>query len=290
MSPSFKFDSQHVFLTYSQSTLTCQQIYDHLCSLKTVAWARICQEEHQDGGQHQHVVAKFTSRFQTRNERAFDVAGQHPNVKPVRSVRKSLAYVSKDGEFRDFGPVPESDAREDIDWVEVARTSGRAEYFLRAHRAGVAARYAEIFWDIAARQPSEVPVGYEGNLEWECLELREHQPHERLSTVVIGPTQAGKTSWAKRVCNKPALWVRHLDVLRSFRPGYHRAIIFDDMSFIHLPREAQIHLTDTQDDAHIHVRYGVALIPANTQKIFTANREIFLDDPAINRRCDKTIL
>lgn len=78
-----------------------------------------------------------------------------------------------------------------------------------------------------------------------------------------------------------------MDVLRSFRAGYHKSIIFDDMAFSHLPREAQIHITDTSDEAHIHCRYGYAIIPAGVQKIFTANIYPFLVDPAIERRLYK---
>lgn len=279
----FKFDAQSFFLTYARCTLEQQAVIDHLNSVKEVTWLRIATEQHEDGTPHIHVVGQFVARFQSTNSRIFDVGGFHPDIQSVRSIPRALAYVAKGGEFRDIGPVPQRELAEEVDWIAVAGTMDRGEYYLRCFRAGLPARYAEIFWECARGLRTEVPIDYEWDEAWEHEQLRAMQPSQ-LANVVIGPAGAGKTSWAKRVCAKPALWVRHLDVLRSFRPGYHQAIIFDDMSFMHLPRETQIHLVDTQDESHIHVRYAVARIPAGTPRFFTANQDIFLDDPAINRR------
>lgn len=282
MSPSFKFDSRHVFLTYPQSPLSCQQIYDHMNSVKPVVWAVICQETHQDGGLHQHAIAQFSDRLQTRNCRLFDVAGQHPDIRPVRSIKAAIAYVRKHGEFTDYGPVP-GNASTDINWVELAKTSSEADFLLAAARARLPNAYAKDFWRLGCRHSCEVPEDYEADLDRERWDLQVSTPGDG-TTVLVGPTGVGKSSWAKRVSKKPALWVRHLDVLRSFRPCYHNSIIFDDMSFAHLPREAQIHLVDQTDEAHIHCRYGHAVIPAGTQKIFTANFYPFTHDSAIERR------
>jgi len=283
----FSFDGVHVLLTYSQSPLLSQQILDHLQSIKPLEWARVCQEQHQDGQPHQHVVAKFADRFQSRNARVFDIAGIHPNVQPVRSVARALAYIAKDGQFVDFGAVPEHGrqaADRDQDWVALARTSTAGEYFMAALRAGVPFGYADRFWEIGSRVSSEIGDDYESNLEWECETLHELLPQDGKTVVIIGPPGIGKSCWAKRICKKPCLWVRHLDVLRSFRPGYHNSIIFDDMEFKHLPRQAQIHLVDQTDEAHVHTRYKHAVIPAHTMKVFTSNEMPFETHGAIERR------
>lgn len=109
-------------------------------------------------------------------------------------------------------------------------------------------------------------------------------PTDLTSLWVKGPSGIGKTTWALTVSNKPALFVRHLDTLREFRNGYHMTIIFDDMSFQHLPRQAQIELVDRYHPQQIHVRYSVVNLPANIPKIFLSNDDIFSNDQAINRR------
>jgi hypothetical protein len=90
------------------------------------------------------------------------------------------------------------------------------------------------------------------------------------------------------------LVVSHIDDLGDFDASRHDGIVFDDMSFAHLPREAVIHLVDWDLDRSIHIRYKRALIPARTRKIFTSNKtfyENFPADPsgAIRRRISRII-
>lgn len=292
MSPSFKFDSQTAFLTYPQCGLEHVAIVDHLRTLKDIAWARVCSEQHEDGSPHRHVVVKFVSRLQSRNARVFDVSGFHPNVQPVRSIAKAIAYVSKDGEFTDYGSVP-AGRDEEPDWVALAQSMGYADYLKECRKHRLPFQYAKEFWNIGSKQSCEIDHSYEGNLEWETPSLH-YVAASGGTNVIIGPSGMGKTSWAKRVCKKPALWVRHLDVLNSFRDGYHQCIIFDDMSFAHMPAQAQIHLVDQQDETHVHCRYKHAVIPKNTQRIFTCNNYPFLQDgsavaAAIDRRISQKI-
>jgi len=106
------------------------------------------------------------------------------------------------------------------------------------------------------------------------------------SHIFWGPPGCGKTEYAKQLL-PDALFVTHMDDLRQFSPENYTGIIFDDMAFAHMPREAQIHIVDFDNPRSIHVRYGTALIPAGTIKIFTTNvrdGRIFTDDAAINRR------
>jgi hypothetical protein len=281
----FKFDKQQVFLTYAQLDVACQALYDALNAIAPIEWARICRETHEDGNKHLHAVVKFQRRFQSRRADVFDVLGQHPNIQPVRSVPASLAYVTKEGEFHDFGPVPEQQPRRSArDVFELAATADEAEFWISAAEARIPYQYAQRFRQLA-HAGEETIQEFDADLQRERADLTITElPTGPQSIVVVGPTGVGKSSWAKRVCPKPALWVRHIDVLRSFRAGYHKSIIFDDMDFKHFPRTAQIHLVDGYDTAHIHARYGHATIPAGITKIFTANEFPFLDDPAIMRR------
>lgn len=91
-----------------------------------------------------------------------------------------------------------------------------------------------------------------------------------LPHLLYGPTGTGKTQYALAHFAHPLL-VRHLDTLRSFEPGVHDGIVFDDMSFKHLFPEAVIHLLDWDCDAQVHIRYDVGIIPAKTPRIFTHN-------------------
>lgn len=115
---------------------------------------------------------------------------------------------------------------------------------------------------------------------------RWESPEDVRSLVMHGPSGTGKTTAAKGYL-QGALWVTHLDGLAHFDPLVHNGIIFDDMSFKHLHREAQIHLLDWDEPRDIHIRYTTVHIPAHTKKIFTCNDlyAVFdIQDAAIRRR------
>lgn len=110
------------------------------------------------------------------------------------------------------------------------------------------------------------------------------------TTLVYGPSNSGKTSFVLAHFKNP-LFVSHMDTLKKLSPD-HDAIVFDDMSFAHIPPDAIIHLVDFDNDRDIHVRYGTVHIPANTIKVFTHNTKEIFHSPsatadqnaAINRR------
>lgn len=108
------------------------------------------------------------------------------------------------------------------------------------------------------------------------------------SQIFWGAAGVGKTEYAKYLLPN-SLFVTHLDDLGSFNDTYD-GIIFDDMSFGHLPRTSQIHLVDMDNDRSIHIRYKTAMIPKGTPKIFLTNvrnGEIFdLEDAAVARRVE----
>ena len=103
--------------------------------------------------------------------------------------------------------------------------------------------------------------------------------------VIVGASGIGKTVIAKRLIRKPALFVSHIDQLKSFRSGYHQGIVFDDVSFKHTPITNQIAITDYDNPRAIHCRHAIANIPARIMKIFTCNdAPLELEHEAIARR------
>lgn len=108
------------------------------------------------------------------------------------------------------------------------------------------------------------------------------------SFVIYGPTNIGKTQYVISLFPK-LLLVTHLDGLKAYASGAYDAILFDDMSFRHLPDRTQLFLCDQDVDRDIHVRYGTVTIPRNTPKFFLHNRrdEVFdFSLPEIRRRVD----
>lgn len=103
--------------------------------------------------------------------------------------------------------------------------------------------------------------------------------------ILMGPSRLGKTEYAKAQFKFP-LMVSHMDDLKRFNKAVHDGIVFDDFDFKHVPRSAQIHLTDWTQNRSIHARYNCSNIPKHTKKIVCCNPGFypFLDDSAINQR------
>lgn len=285
----FRFDSCYVFLTYPQSQFEHSSLHGFLNSVCTTEWCRIASELHESGDPHVHVVAQFVRRFQTRNERVFDYEGRHPNIQPVRNTAKALTYVSKDGQFTDFGTVPVKRPRTtEAEALSLATTPDEGEYLRACLSARIPFQYAKRIRELAmADGDSIIAEDHETQISWECARLQTQElPSGNKCAVVIGPSGCGKTTWACRVAPKPALWVRHIDVLRQFKAGVHKSIIFDDMSFTQWPVTSQIHLVDMYKKSQIHCRYGYATIPAGIPRIFTCNEDPFTICEMITRRTE----
>lgn len=108
------------------------------------------------------------------------------------------------------------------------------------------------------------------------------------SYLLYGASGIGKTTYIVSLFPN-CLFVSHLDNLKAFASGEYDAIVFDDMSFTHLPDRTQLYLVDQDFDRSIHVRYGTVTIPAKTPKFFLHNRVadiVNLSLPEIRRRVD----
>lgn len=278
----FKFDSQAFFLTYPHSEVTHDELAEHIRSIAAVDWLRVCTERHADGEPHLHAVGRFSKRFQTRNERIFDCQGRHPKIEPVRSVGRALAYVSKDGNYTDYGLVPARQCKRD--WAAIRDAAGGDEeewlrvVFEEKIPQHVAKRLRELHESVDVDLDS-----YDGRPVNSALETL---PATWESMLVIGEPGIGKTGWAMKACPRPCLLVKHVDTLRCYRSGYHASILFDDIEFKHMPRATQLQLCDFENQCQVHVRYGVAVIPAHVPRLFLCNPgcEPFIEDAAIQGR------
>lgn len=87
------------FLTYSQAPDDFESsLESHLRGLG-VTDLIIGHERHADGGHHYHVMAQWPAGYETRDTRAFDVAGYHPNyrnVRPGANAERVYQYCTKD--------------------------------------------------------------------------------------------------------------------------------------------------------------------------------------------------
>lgn len=198
------------------------------------------------------------------------------------SFEQAEEYCQKDGDFYSFGERVSrgTGKRTDLDDLAQEIRQGTRKRVLAESFGPLFIKYSkgiENYYNMFACQRYEI---FHGPFRWSHNFLFDR------SIILWGEAGIGKTEYAKYLLPK-ALFVSHMDDLGSFNEDYD-GIIFDDMDFRHLPRSAQIHITDVDNNRSIHIRYKIASIPAHTKKIFLTNvfnGEIFdINDAAINRR------
>lgn len=274
----FRFNARKIGLTYScpvnrpenpiESSLS---LLDFLEKLGGHCQYIIAKERHASGKAHYHAWINWDEKHETKNPNHFDYEGVHPNVifKPGGGWQ---AYCRKDKDFitnLESNPfavaLAKNTVAEAVDHLWVTRPQLMA---VNADR--VEKNFAK---KMAA--PPTLKI-FHGPWKWPYLQNIE-------SVVLVGQSNIGKTQFAKAHFNN-ALFISHMDSLKRFDPEVYDGIIFDDMDFKHMPRTAQIHITDFDEEREIHSRYQNAMIPAGTRKIFTCNEFPFMEDSAILRR------
>jgi hypothetical protein len=282
--PSF-YNGKRFFLTYPQCELSKEQLLTFLRVKGQVKCYTICEEKHADGSGHLHACVEF-EQVQRRDKRWLDFEGHHPNKQDPRNWSACKQYCRKEGNY-----IEDETAlfKVDVQWfnlaVEVCKYESKIDWYSECSSRKISFAYAEAAWrelhsDVPTIRESEHP-----GVLCNALKTFKFDPDLHRCMIMLGPSGCGKTTWAKINMPKPCLFVSHIDDLKSFQIGIHESIIFDDVSFLHYPRTAQISIVDFDNCRSIHCRYGNARIPAGIFKCFTANEPpLLMLDPAIKRR------
>ncbi|AXH73085.1 MAG: Rep catalytic domain protein [Circoviridae sp.] len=283
MTDAKKFRIQYttVGLTYSRCPLEKSALRDFLLSLPhEVSDYYIVQETHKEANDclyHLHAWIEFTNKPNIRNCNFFDCQGFHPNI-----GKKKRNWIWNYLKKQDTEPLTNIE-----------------DGYVALAKAGLVDRALDCF---SNQHPKDFIINYERIVKnVHTLGKRKRQDHiypltgdiidwdmNQQSLLVIGPTGCGKTEWAKSFVThhleKTYLRITHIDGLKKYNG--EDFIIYDDLSFKHLPRETNIHLAEVRNARDIHCRHAVAPIPPGICNIFLANEYPFLADhhSAIDRR------
>lgn len=248
-----------------------------------VAFLSYGREVGESGTPHLQGHLELTTRMRVPQLKA--ILGQRVHLEVRRgSFEQAQQYVEKDGVVSTFGERVSKGAGKRTDLDELAEEiRGGAEKRVLAETYGKEfikySKGIDNYYDLFAVAKYQV---CNGPWKWSHNFLFDK------SVILWGAAGIGKTEYAKYLLPN-ALFVSHMDDLGGFNSHYD-GIIFDDMSFIHLPRTAQIHVLDVDNQRSIHIRYKTATIPAHTKKIFLTNeingRIVDTLDAAIARRVE----
>lgn len=130
----FRFNAKYGLLTYAQcGSLDPFLIVEHLGNLG--AECIVGRENHRDGGLHLHCFFMFSTKFSTRDCRAFDVGDCHPNiVAGYGTPQVGYDYATKDGDIVAGGLERPSGGHDRLPaaggvWSRIVLAETRDEFF-----------------------------------------------------------------------------------------------------------------------------------------------------------------
>lgn len=271
----FRLQATHISLTYPRCDISLEDLETFLRnksfgSRKPIHLI-ISHETHEDGSPHRHAYIKYSAKMETRNARAFDFNGFHPNVQRTENVPAWINYVKKDGTFLEWTDDNYTHEESTTDLFEMARTYNYEDFFNYCMSQKIPYGYAQLAWNHTHSDEDNITIEEpptEGTID---DILNNFTIQQQKTNVLVGPSGIGKTTFMLRNLPHPILLVSHLDQLRCFSSHRHRSILYDDVSFTHLPTTAQINIVDRYQARAIHRRYGVTTIPVGIVVGMTCN-------------------
>lgn len=240
------------FLTFSRCDLEPADFNDLLWANSHAAEANgfvIGRESHADGGTHYHVLLCYKFSKRIRSLRAFDLNANgrtiHGNYQPVRKLRETYNYVTKDGDYlEDISDVDGLNSQHETShWelalqaedkakaLEIIRRHAPRDYVLQRRNLDYALdKHFEIREEITPPpyrrdEFDNVPVALE---RWVVNELMSDKPRKK-SLFLIGPSRTGKTSWARSLDEHIYCMSQLIPSAVKNKPKSVKYILFDDI-------------------------------------------------------------
>lgn len=285
----FRIAARSFFLTYPQCGLLKEEVLKQLKAKfdADIDEYIIATEKHEDGHLHLHVFLRFERKVNVTNKNKLDLVEAQPgggpakwyhgNYQAARSAKAVREYAQKDGDYISGGIKVDKDLD---DWT-IARTQamdgdpkGAFAYLGETHARDTLMRGKEIRYNLLALSPPAVYVQPEWVKQWEpppslttALDLL-----GRRTVVISGPAGIGKTLYARSLSgDQPHHFVTSLDSLRSLSLSSGEYILFDDLTYSHLPWPEVIKIVDCEQPRSVHCRYSNAEVPASMKKIMLTN-------------------
>lgn len=200
----FRCHARNIFLTYPQCNIEKESALATLSSLEpTAKYLLVAEEFHEDGTPHLHAILSFQQPRDIRNERHFDISGHHPNIQSARSLKKSIAYVKKDGKFVETGESPLGNSYETLTkvtnaeefWEQIKEIDPKS-YILHHEKLEyfVSKKFKRTVEEYVSPYPCFNPPNECSN--WVEQHLRGGRERPK-SLILCGPTRLGKTEWAR---------------------------------------------------------------------------------------------
>ena len=236
----FRLQGKNFILTFPQCTVTKEQAAERL----EQQWKSelqgyiVCEESHKDGTPHLHLFLQFKEKRSFCKQDCFDfIGGKHGNYQVAKSVRGSVEYVTKAGNYVAKGvdvesikkkkaPKSEEIANMLMDGKTLADINKTHPGYVMINKRKLEEYESWIQCEKSKKQKIEwVPPETEGLTgankqiaEWICSNIRQKRAFKAPQLYIHGPRNLGKTSlieWLEK-----SLSVYHMPMGEEFYDLY----------------------------------------------------------------------
>lgn len=270
----FRFSGIQIHLTYAEAKdeWTCESMLaaltEKFCPYLILEYSIGEEIGKEKKKKHFHCYIKTDRKMNVRSQRRWDIEGVHPNIQKGHVA--TIKYTQKDGKFiTNITGKP--------GYIEMAVNGCLREAekcFSEKHPKEYVLHLQTVRCHLRMLSVKDIRLVYQGCFDKHLTRCLSGWNIGTKTLFITGKSGVGKTQLAITLLRKP-LVVRHMDHLKKLNES-HKGIIFDDMSFAHLPRVSNIHLVDIEVESQINVKHGCVCIPAGMPRIITTN-EKFLD-------------
>lgn len=227
-------------------------------------------------------------RYSTINKLLPKLFGAHFEQKFKNSTPEQAANYCKKVESRmpdtlpfEFGTITSQGERTDLEAIQDKINNGVSLRKIADENFAQWCLHRRAFAEYAAmKMPA---FQHEYTLQDYITEPIPESELNKKSIHLYGPPGIGKTKYALAHFQNPLL-LDSLENLKNLNPT-HDGLVFDDMSFKHIPGDVVIKILDMDFDRTVKVLYGTITIPRGLRRIFTHNdKDIFYIDKQISEK------
>lgn len=102
----YRLQAKNIFCTWPQCSEKKEDVLARSLEYfgEVLEFAVVCEEEHEDGSPHLHAVFSLKEKKRTSDPHFLDsLANSHGSYEAAKSLRASVKYVTKDGDFTSHG-------------------------------------------------------------------------------------------------------------------------------------------------------------------------------------------
>lgn len=237
---SFQMQGKNYILTFPQCDVK-KEVASERIEQKWGAGLKgyiVCEEAHKDGTPHLHVFLQFHEKIRTRDTAFFDfIGGKHGNYQVAKSVKGSVEYVTKAGNYVAKGvdvesikkkksPKNEEVAKSIMEGKSLVEINKENPGYVMINKRKIEEYESWVKCENAKKQKIDwIPPSLDGltdaNLQiakWICSNIRQPRKFKAPQLYIHGPRNLGKTSlieWLER-----SLSVYHMPTMEEFYDQY----------------------------------------------------------------------